>query len=161
MLPVIVVGLGDPGKKYAGTRHNVGFMAVERLAEKLHLHFKSEDRFFGRHAKGEVGERTIHLLLPETYMNESGKAVQALARFTRFLLLKSWWFWMTRRFLSKASSRKKGSAGGHNGLRRVLRRLWEQPNYPRLKLGIGDEREGTLADHVLSCFNEEERVRLP
>lgn len=161
MLPVVVVGLGNPGKKYAGTRHNIGFMVVEKLAEKLNWSFRTEDKFFGRHVKGSIEGRTVHLLLPETYMNNSGKSVKALADFYK-VLAPECLIVMDEISLpfGDCRYRVKGSANGHNGLKSI-EASFGTPNTPRLKLGVGDERVGTLSDHVLSPFTAEEQGLLP
>lgn len=165
MWPVVIVGLGNPGKKYAKTRHNIGFMAVKCLAEKLGWPFKNDERFLGQVAKGtiktEASERTVYLLLPETYMNESGRAVQALSHYYKVLAPE---ILIVQDDIAIPFNtlrvRLKGSSGGHNGLKSIESALGT-PNTPRLKLGIGDERTGELSDHVLAPFTESEQEVLP
>ena len=160
MLPFVVVGLGNPGKSYAKTRHNIGFEVVKRLAARLGAVFREDSKLQGLHAKALVGDRSLHLLLPSTYMNESGQAVAAIARFYKALAPEvlivhddiAIPFGMLR-------VRMRGSPGGHNGLKSVEAALGTS-NYPRLKVGIGDERDNTLVDHVLSPFTREEQEEL-
>lgn len=157
----LVVGLGNPGKKYADTRHNIGFMVVEKLAEEWAVPLKKEAIFHGRYAKREFYGQPIHLLLPETYMNDSGYAVQSVKNYYKLLACD---------IIVVADDihlpfgtlrvKPKGSAGGHNGLVSIEKHLGTN-YYPRLKCGIGDEREGTLADHVLERFKPQEREELP
>lgn len=161
MAPFVVVGLGNPGKRYAKTRHNIGFMVLERLAAQLGWTWHDEPRFFGRTAEGLIGGRKVHFLLPFTFMNESGRAVRVLAHTYKALAPDVLVVhddiaipFGTLRY------RIKGSPGGHNGLKSIEACLGS-PNYPRLKLGIGDERDGDLVDHVLSPFTEEEQKELP
>lgn len=161
MIPFIVVGLGNPGKRYANTRHNVGFMVVEKLAQKLGWSFHEEGRFYGRHAKGMIENRPIHLLLPETYMNESGQAVRAILHFYKGLAPDVLIVHDDIAIpFGSLRIRMRGSPGGHNGLKSIEACLGS-PNYPRLKVGIGDEREERdLKDHVLAPFTDEEQKEL-
>lgn len=161
MLPVVVVGLGNPGKRYAKTRHNIGFRVVERLAEKLNWSFHKEERFLGHYAKGRIGDRICHLLLPVTYMNESGQAARAISHYFKVLGAEVLVIHDDVALpFGQLRIRLRGSPGGHNGLKSIEACLGT-PHYPRLKLGIGDERDGDLADHVLAPFTEEEQKRLP
>ena len=157
MMPFVVVGLGNPGKRYAHTRHNIGFRVIEKLAEMLGWSFHEEDRFMGRTAKGLIGDRTVYLLLPATYMNESGQAVRAIAHYYKALAPDVLVVHDDIALpFGTLRIRMRGSPGGHNGLKSIEAHLGS-PNYPRLKIGIGDERDGALADHVLSPFTEEEQ----
>ncbi len=157
----LVVGLGNPGKKYADTRHNIGFKVVERVAEELGFNLRKEADFHGLYAKGEFKGVQTHLLLPETYMNDSGVAVQAVARFYK-LIPADIVVVMDDVYLPFGLLRvkAKGSDGGHNGLKSIESHL-NSSYYARLKCGIGDERDGSLADHVLSRFKPEEEKKLP
>lgn len=172
--PFIVVGLGNPGKQYARTRHNIGFRVVERVAERLGCSFHAEAHFLGRYAKGTVKvgqekvaevkgerERTVHLLLPQTYMNESGQAVRLIAHYYKALAPDILVVCDDIALpFGTLRVRMRGSPGGHNGLKSIEAHL-KSPNYPRLKIGVGDERDGSLADHVLAPFTEAEQQRLP
>jgi PTH1 family peptidyl-tRNA hydrolase len=158
--PKVLVGLGNPGKKYANTRHNIGFMVIEKLAQEWGFALKEDPKFLGRVAKGEREGVMTYLLLPETYMNESGQAVRAIVQFYK-LLAADLIVVYDDIALEFGSIRVKprGSSGGHNGLKSIEQALGSD-YYPRVRLGIGDEREGRLADHVLSPFTDEEQKTL-
>ena len=159
----MVVGLGNPGDEYEGTRHNVGFQVLNLLAERLAVSLDAEKapglgRSFGRlgrmrDAQGEV--RGI-LLEPWTFMNLSGQAVQVAAR--RFDLTPSEILVVLDEVqlpMGQVRLRASGSHGGHNGLRSVESSLGSR-EYPRLRVGIGAPR-GDQAKYVLSRFNKKER----
>lgn len=157
----LVVGLGNPGKKYADTRHNVGFKVVEKLAEEMGFSLKKSADFHGLYAKGEWKGVTTHLLLPDTYMNESGVAVQSVAHFYKLIPAEIVVVMDDVHLpFGTLKVKAKGSDGGHNGLKSIESHLGSN-YYPRLKCGIGDERDGSLADHVLSRFKPEEEEKLP
>ena len=156
----VIVGLGNPGKRYALTRHNIGAMVIEALAKQLGWVFKSVKKVDAKVAKGIVGETMLHLVIPELFMNESGRAVRGyldyfgprphhLAIVVDDIALP---FGMLR-------LRSGGSSGGHNGLKSIQSSVATQ-DYVRLRVGIGDKREGPLADHVLSKFNKQEMEQL-
>lgn len=152
----MIVGLGNPGGEYKGTRHNVGFDVVDRLAEKNRIRV---DR--GKHralvGQGEIGSVPVALVKPLTYMNLSGQSVAPLARdFSvkpeRILVLAD----DLDLPVGKLRLRLNGSAGGHNGHKSLIASL-QTADYPRLKIGIGKApRQGTI-DHVLGAFEREER----
>ncbi len=157
----LVVGLGNPGKAYADTRHNIGFQAVMMLASKCGLSFSKARGLQALTAKGKSGEESIILLMPETYMNGSGVAVQACASYydiprDKICVVCDDIYLPFGRLRMKAS----GGAGGHNGLKSIDAHLGTQ-EYARLRIGVGDRKEGDLADHVLSNFLEEEKEKLP
>jgi PTH1 family peptidyl-tRNA hydrolase len=154
----LVVGLGNPGSKYWNTRHNVGFAALDALAEKLHV---TVDRvkFQGLVGQGSLEGRKIILLKPTTYMNLSGQAVQAAARFykippERILVL----FDDISLDPGRLRVRKNGSAGGHNGIKSIISCLGSQ-EFPRIKIGVGAKPhpDYDLADWVLSTFPLDQR----
>lgn len=157
----VVAGLGNPGKKYEVTRHNLGFLVVEAWAKELGWDFKESKEFNSKIAKGEIGGNTIHLLLPQTYMNESGRAVRQFLNFYKI---------PPSHFIAVADDvaipfgemrlKRMGSSGGHNGLKSIETHLGTR-DYPRLRMGVGDQRsEKSLADHVLSSFNQDESAKL-
>lgn len=158
----VFVGLGNPGKKYEMTRHNLGFLVLQTLADEQGIKFKAEPRFQAHMARGQVEGKNVVLLLPATYMNESGRAVRALMDYYKFALEDlvviaddiALEYGMMR-------LRPTGSAGGHNGLKSVEAHLGTT-HYARLRMGIGDNRgQASLADHVLDNFTEEELQSLP
>jgi PTH1 family peptidyl-tRNA hydrolase len=163
--PRVVVGLGNPGAPYAETRHNIGERVVRAAAEKLGLTFKRDRQFKGLVAKGKAsmaseGEREVFFLLPETYMNLSGEAVVALARYLKILapeiLVVADEVDIPYGTLKVAM---RGSPGTHNGLKDVAAKLGTR-EFPRLKVGIGDRTQGTLESHVLGKFTDEEQSSL-
>jgi len=157
----LIVGLGNYGKKYEKTRHNLGFMAVENLAKNLNWRF--EKKFFGQVATGEVaGEKTI-FLKPETYMNLSGKSVLALVQFYKIPAKKVIVFSDDLDLpFGKFRWREKGSAGGHDGLKSIISVLGTQ-EFPRMKFGISNEMHGKMPteNFVLIKFSAEELKKIP
>jgi PTH1 family peptidyl-tRNA hydrolase len=159
---LLVAGLGNPGKKYELTRHNMGFLVIMEWAKMAGWQFKEEKRFKGVVAKGILFEKKIHLLLPLTYMNDSGTAVR--------LYLEEYGFSANDLLVvcddiylefGKMRIRPTGSAGGHNGLKSIIGALGTQ-DFPRLRMGIGDTRDTpSLSDYVLSSFTKEEMEALP
>lgn len=161
----LVVGLGNPGSAYAQTRHNMGFLSVEKFAEKLGLSFRKGDQFLGKIASGLVFGKKVYLLLPSTFMNSSGESVRLAMNYYRIPLSNllvicddiNIPFGTLRR-------RKEGSAGGHNGLKSIEAHL-DTRDYARLRIGVGDRAHGRaygdLADHVLGHFTSEEMKELP
>lgn len=158
----VLVGLGNPGKKYAYTRHNIGAMVIEKLAHAMGWELKEDKRLHGLTVRGRYEGIVLHLLLPMTYMNESGRSVRAYIDYFKLspasLLVVSDDVELpfdTLRF------RARGSSGGHNGLKSIEQHLGTQ-EYMRLKMGVGkDVQNGTLADYVLDGFKPEELALLP
>ncbi len=152
-----IFGLGNPGPRYAGTRHNAGFAVVDELARRAAVAFESApaDALF---AKWRRPEGDIALLVkPLTFMNESGQAVGELARYFKIdvpdlLIVVD----EVQLPLGRLRARARGSAGGHNGLKSIIAHLGDE--FPRLRVGVGrgDDRRD-LADHVLSRFEPDER----
>jgi len=158
---ILVVGLGNPGNGYAETRHNVGFWFVDRLAESGGARFRPESRFHGEIAELTVDGQRLRLLKPTTFMNLSGQAVAALARFYR-VPAESILIVHDDLDLPAGEVRVKvgGGHGGHNGLRDIVSRLGSR-DFVRLRFGIGHpgHREG-VTGHVLSRPAADERAAL-
>ena len=153
----LVVGLGNPGVDYARTRHNVGFVVVERLAERWKASWALEKKFNARLARAEREERRVLLCEPQTYMNASGEAVQAVSAFydvapARLLVVID----DADLPLGHLRLRPGGSSGGHHGLESIETHLGTR-EYPRLRVGIG-RREGAreITGHVLGRFGSTE-----
>ena len=153
----IIVGLGNPGVSYENTRHNAGFIAEGRLEEKLG--FKADRHKF----KALVGEVTLSgkrclVMKPETFMNLSGEAVSAAADFYKIppenIIVM---FDDISLEPGKLRIRRKGSAGGHNGIKSIIECL-DSEDFPRIKLGVGSKphKDYNLADWVLSRFSDDE-----
>ena len=149
----LIVGLGNPGREYVDTRHNIGFMIVDRLAAKAGAEWRSEKRWETQVARAG----STWLLKPQTYMNLSGQAVAHLTGFYKIpgesvlVILDD-----MALPLGKLRFRANGSAGGHNGLQSVLDHLGT-PAVPRLRVGIGAAQPGASVSHVLGRFQDEER----
>ena len=154
----LLVGLGNPGDKYAGTRHNVGFMALERLAAQAGGSFKQQSKLHGLLAEVGVGAKRLRLLMPQTFMNDSGRSIRAALDWfdlepAQMLVLVDDMDLPLGRLLLRLS----GGAGGHNGLRSTIAHLGGQ-EFPRLRIGIGApalnpvERKQRTVGHVLGRF---------
>jgi PTH1 family peptidyl-tRNA hydrolase len=157
----LIVGLGNPGSDYAETRHNAGFWFCERLARELGASFARESRYHGLVAKARVGGADLWLLMPQTYMNHSGQAVQALAHFYRIepaeMLVAH-----DELDLPPGQMRLKfgGGLGGHNGLKDITAHLSTQ-DYWRLRLGIGHPGDrNEVVNYVLKSPRREEREEI-
>ena len=154
----LVVGLGNPGSKYWNTRHNVGYAALDALAERLHARV-DRVKFQALMGPADLDGQKLILLKPTTYMNLSGQAVQAAARFykippERILVL----FDDISLDPGRLRVRKNGSAGGHNGIKSIISCLGSQ-EFPRVKIGVGAKPhpDYDLADWVLSTFPYDQR----
>lgn len=160
--PWVIVGLGNPGERYALTRHNLGWRAVQAFAAQHRLAFKEENKFKALVAKGTIGQTPVYLALPTTYMNDSGNAVAALLNYYKLpreqviVVVDD-----TALPFGQMRLRNAGSAGGHNGLKSIEAHLGTQ-NYLRLRMGIDSKQPGRdLSDYVLERFNPQELQELP
>jgi PTH1 family peptidyl-tRNA hydrolase len=156
-LDLLVVGLGNPGREYAGHRHNVGRMVVDELARRYGASWRS--KFSGHLAELRIDDHRVGLLKPETYMNESGRSVNAAKRFYKLepdaiLVVHDEGDFD----LGRLQARKGGGLAGHNGLRSVAQHL-KTRDFLRLRVGVGRPERGDprpLADYVLSDFTPEQ-----
>lgn len=150
-----VVGLGNPGIRYAQTKHNVGFMLVDRIIKNLKLDYRND--FRGKTAETRIAEERVFFLKPYTFMNLSGLSVAELAGYYKIagkdiLIIHD----DMDLPLGKIRLRRKGSSGGHNGLKSIIQELNTQ-EFWRLKIGVGRPKEDMdVINHVLSNFNKEE-----
>jgi peptidyl-tRNA hydrolase, PTH1 family len=154
----LIVGLGHPGAEYRDTRHNVGFMVVDALVERWRVSDQWREKFGALQIKTVVGEESVILTKPLTFMNLSGQAVQALAGF--YKIEPADIFVVTDDValpVGRLRARRDGGAGGHNGLKSIIQSLATQA-FPRMRVGVGrgDDRRD-LADHVLGRFAADER----
>jgi PTH1 family peptidyl-tRNA hydrolase len=158
--PLLIVGLGNPGETYRDTRHNVGFMVLDELAKRLKTTFREEKRWSGLLAKFDGG----HLLKPLTFMNDSGRSVQAVGHFFKAPVARTLIVYDDVDLsLGRLRFRSNGSAAGHNGLRSLISHLGTQ-DFPRLKVGIAPQ-EGRptgerMVGHVLGKFRPDEQPTL-
>lgn len=156
----LIVGLGNIGREYANTRHNIGFMVVDELAKRLGLNFNKEDRH-AMYTEFRAPEKIV-IIKPTTYMNLSGIAVGEYANF----------YHIDPEDIAVISDdmdlpvghiriRKKGSAGGHNGLKSIMQHLGTE-DFPRFKIGIGhpDRNNKAVVDHVLHAFQGDDKVAI-
>ena len=158
----LVVGLGNPGARYESTRHNMGFLALDRLAEREKLRF-NKLRFKAWTAEWKPGEDKGLVMKPQTYMNLSGESVGAAARFYKIpadhILVVSDDIALP---VGKLRLRAAGSAGGHNGLKNIIRHLGSD-RFPRIKVGVGmpQNAEYDIADWVTGMpMGEEQKILL-
>lgn len=152
---LLFVGLGNPGRQYARNRHNIGFMAIEAIARE-HRFSPFRARFQGRVSEGQIGGERVILLEPETYMNESGRAVGEAARFYK-IGLDGIAVFHDELDLAPGKCRVKigGGAAGHNGLRSIDAHLGK--DYRRIRLGIGHPGDKNLVhSYVLNDFAKSE-----
>ncbi len=154
-LDLLVAGLGNPGREYAATRHNIGWLVVDELAVRRDGSWRS--KFSGRLAEVRLGDRRLALLEPETYMNESGRSIGAAARFFKVdpgaLLVVHDDVDLDE---GRLQARLGGGLAGHNGLRSISQALGTQ-DFLRLRIGVGRPGRGDLrsiADFVLSGFDQ-------
>lgn len=147
----VVVGLGNPGPEYAKTRHNAGVWFVEELASRYNISLRPEKKYSGLYGKGQIGNSVVHLLIPTTFMNKSGKAVAPLANFFQIpvenILVAHDELDMEP---GVCKIKKGGGHGGHNGLRDIISCMANNKDFYRLRIGIGHpgHRE-RVTGHVL------------
>lgn len=154
----LIVGLGNPGREYEKTRHNVGFAVIDALADKYNISVadRKSRAFCG---KGIIGGQKVLLAKPQTYMNLSGESIRSLADYykidveTELLVI----FDDVSLDVGQIRIRKKGSAGGHNGIKNIIANLGTD-TFERIKVGVGEKPKGyDLADYVLGHFTKAEQ----
>ncbi|TQR18197.1 aminoacyl-tRNA hydrolase [Psychrobacillus vulpis] len=154
----IIIGLGNPGKQYEATRHNIGFHVIDELAKRLNIPL-TQSKFNGMYGISHIGTEKVMLLKPLTYMNLSGECIVPMMDYFDVedeeivviyddLDLQA----------GKLRLRQKGSAGGHNGIKSIIQHLGTQ-EFNRIRIGIDRPKNGMkVPDYVLSRFNEEEKT---
>jgi PTH1 family peptidyl-tRNA hydrolase len=159
MSPIrLIVGLGNPGREYETTRHNVGFWWLDELARRENFSFRSEAKFHGLAARGQLNSSEVALLKPQTFMNLSGRAVGAMAQFYKILPAEILVV-HDELDLQPGIARLKmgGSHGGHNGLKDIIAQLGTK-DFWRLRLGIGHPGDrAEVVNYVLNDPRREER----
>lgn len=157
----IIAGLGNPTKEYEGTRHNVGFEVIDRIAEKYNISVdtKKHRALLG---KGIISGRKVILAKPQTYMNLSGESIRSLIDYYKadeeheLLVIYD----DISLDVGQLRIRAKGSAGGHNGIKNIIACLGTQV-FPRIKIGVGEKPRGyDLADYVLGHFSKAEQEKM-
>ncbi|MGT2846565.1 aminoacyl-tRNA hydrolase [Streptococcus massiliensis] len=155
----LVVGLGNPGDKYVETRHNVGFMLIDKMCKELDLKFTVDKIFQVEIASTFLNGEKVYFAKPLTFMNESGRAVHALLSYYGLdiddLLVIYDDLDMA---VGKIRLRSKGSAGGHNGIKSIIKHIDSQ-DFKRIKIGIGRPKEGmSVIHHVLGKFDKDDVI---
>ncbi|MDC7279150.1 MULTISPECIES: aminoacyl-tRNA hydrolase [Pseudobutyrivibrio] len=155
----LIVGLGNPERKYDGTRHNVGFEAIDAISKQFGIEVNHKEHK-GIVGKGIINGKKVILVKPQTYMNLSGECVLPLTDYyeidpsTEMVVISDDVSLST----GNIRVRKKGSAGGHNGLKNIINLLGTN-EFPRIRVGVG-ECEGDMVAHVLGRYNAEDRERV-
>ena len=151
-----IVGLGNPGRQYENTRHNIGFLTIDYLANKHNIDVK-KSKFKSLYGQGEIFGQKVMLIKPQTYMNNSGEALRELRNFYKFeedeliVIVDD-----IDIDFGKIRIKKKGSAGTHNGMKSIIYQL-QYDTFPRIKVAVGKKPEYMdLANFVLSGFSEKE-----
>jgi PTH1 family peptidyl-tRNA hydrolase len=159
---ILIVGLGNPGAQYARTRHNAGFMVIDRLAELLGASWKPEGKFKGQVAVIDTPTHRVILLKPHTFMNASGEAVAAVARFYK---LDPHNVWVIHDDIDipfgRLRLRRGGSAAGQNGVKSIIQHLSDDFQRARFGVSLNDRARQSAEDYVLAPFNADEREVLP
>ena len=154
----LIVGLGNPGKEYAFTRHNAGFLTLDYMSDILKVNI-NRSKFKALVAEGTIGDKRVLLMQPQTFMNNSGDAVIEAVNFYKLKPENVIVFFDDISLpVGKMRIRKNGSAGGHNGIKSIIAHLGTQ-DFPRVKIGVGEKphKEMDLADWVLSKFPQDEQ----
>ena len=157
----LIVGLGNPGKEYEHTRHNAGFDVIDALAEKYNISV-TEKKHKALCGKGVIEGVKVILAKPQTFMNLSGESVSELIQYYKLDPEEEMIVIFDDISLAPGNIRirKKGSAGGHNGIKNIIAQTGTQ-NFMRIKVGVGEKPKGwDLADHVLGHFSKEDRAKL-
>ena len=161
---IFIIGLGNPGKEYIKNRHNIGFLLLENFSEKHGAEFALKNKFKSRYTEFKINDFIYRLFMPNTYMNNSGDAVRAIVDWYK-IKLEQLFIIVDDIYLplGKIRFRKKGSSGGHNGLKDIINKL-QTENFTRIKVGIGpppiNEKPKNLntINHVLGNISSEENL---
>ena len=163
MNDIYLIGLGNPGKKFSRSRHNIGFLILENLSKKYNTNFSVKDKLKSSCSEFKINDSTYRLFLPNTFMNNSGDAVRAIVDWYKINLNQIFIIVDDKDLpLGKIRFRKKGSSGGHNGLKSIIEKL-QTHNFNRIRIGIGSPPsiKGTTnfntISHVLGNISLEEK----
>ena len=163
MNEIFLIGLGNPGKKYSKNRHNIGFLLLENLSKKYNSSFSLKDKLKSLSSEFKINDSTYRLFLPNTFMNKSGYSVRAIVDWYKINLDQIFIIVDDKDLpLGKIRFRRKGSSGGHNGLKSIIEQLQTQ-NFKRIRIGIGSPPQikggnnfNTIS-HVLGNISPEEK----
>ena len=163
MKEIYLVGLGNPGKRYSKNRHNIGFLLLENLSKKYNSNFFLKDKLKSSCSEFKIKDSTYRLFLPNTFMNNSGDAVRAIVDWYKINLDQLFIILDDKDLpIGKIRFRKKGSSGGHNGLKSIIEKLQTQ-NFNRIRIGIGSPpsiqgiNNFNTISHVLGNISQEEK----
>ena len=166
MNEIYLIGLGNPGKKYSKSRHNIGFLVLENLSKKYNASFLLKDKLKSACSEFKINDSIYRLFLPNTFMNNSGEAVRAIVDWYKINLDQIFIIVDDKDLpLGKIRFRKKGSSGGHNGLKNIIEKLQTQ-NFNRIRIGIGSPQSAketknfNTISHVLGNISIEEKFIL-
>ena len=166
MNDIYLIGLGNPGKKYSQSRHNIGFLLLKDLSKKYNSNFLLKDKLKSSCSEFKINDSTYRLFLPNTFMNNSGEAVRAIVDWYKINLDQIFIIVDDKDLpLGKIRFRKKGSSGGHNGLKSIIEKLQTQ-NFNTIRIGIGSplsiegENNYNTISHVLGNISSEEKSTL-
>ena len=165
MNEIYLVGLGNPGKKYSNSRHNIGFLLLENLSKKYNSNFLLKDKLKSSCSEFKINNSNYRLFLPNTFMNNSGDAVRAIVDWYNINLDQIFIIVDDKDLpLGKIRFRKKGSSGGHNGLKSIIEKL-QTNEFNRIRIGIGsptsiNEKNFNTISHVLGNISQEEKLIL-
>ena len=166
MNDIYLIGLGNPGKKYFNNRHNIGFLILQSLSKKHNSNFLLKDKLKSFYSEFKIKDNTYRLFLPNTFMNNSGDAVRAIVDWYKINLDQVFIIVDDKDIpLGKIRFRKKGSSGGHNGLKSIIEKL-QTHNFNRIRIGIGSPPliKGTnnfnTISHVLGNISLDEKLIL-
>lgn len=156
----LIVGLGNPGEQYAHTRHNLGFIVIDEIAHQLGSKWSTQTKLKSQIVRASINNDDIILVKPQTFMNLSGEAVQAIARFYKIEPTNIWVISDDIDLpFAKLRLRIGGSAGGHNGLRSIIEYIGE--GFVRVRIGIGHNEHMPSEKYVLQKFSTSEISKLP
>ena len=166
MNEIYLIGLGNPGKKYSKSRHNIGFLLLENLAKKYNSNFLLKEKLKSSCSEFTINESTYKIFLPNTFMNNSGDAVRAIIDWYKINLNQIFIIVDDKDLpLGKIRFRKKGGSGGHNGLKSIIEKL-QTENFNRIRIGIGSpplikgNNNFNTISHVLGNISAEEQLVL-
>ncbi|HGA0158364.1 TPA: aminoacyl-tRNA hydrolase [Streptococcus agalactiae] len=157
----MIVGLGNPGSKYNDTKHNIGFMAVDRIVKDLDVNFTEDKNFKAEIGSDFINGEKIYFIKPTTFMNNSGIAVKALLTYYNISIKDMIIIYDDLDMeVGKIRFRQKGSAGGHNGIKSIIAHLGTQ-EFDRIKVGIGRPNgRMTVINHVLGKFDKNDEIMI-
>ena len=166
MKEIYLIGLGNPGKKYFNSRHNIGFLLLEKLSKKYNSNFLLKDKLKSTFSEFQINNSTFRLFLPNTFMNKSGDAVRAIVDWYKISLDQIFIIVDDKDLtLGKIRFRKKGSSGGHNGLKSIIEKF-KTHNFNRIRIGIGSppsingKNNFNTISYVLGNISLEEKLIL-